>query len=129
MPERIVSKSDFEKINYILESMFGSNPESFDGFAKVLDSAKKLNDEQMPDNIVMLDSCVELFDVGNQELMLKKIVLPPADFDTQELSVFSPVGMSVFGLKAGETIDCKVPGGIRRIEVRNILDYCQTGFT
>jgi transcription elongation GreA/GreB family factor len=130
MSEKVISKSDFEKINRVLQNMLYSNSSNImlEEFSDALDEAKKVHDEKLQEDIVALDSCVELMDVNNNEVMLKRIVLPPADFDSQELSVLSPIGMSVIGVKAGEIIDCKVPAGVRRIKIQNILDTAKAGF-
>ncbi|MFA7231109.1 MAG: GreA/GreB family elongation factor [Victivallaceae bacterium] len=133
MSEKVISKSDFEKINRVLQDMLYSNSSSMmfdmlEEFSDTLADAKQVQDEKLHEDIVALNSCVELMDVNNNEVMLKTIVLPPADFDSQELSVLSPIGMSVIGVKTGEIIDCKVPAGVRRIKVQNILDTAKVEF-
>ncbi|MDD5596554.1 MAG: GreA/GreB family elongation factor [Victivallaceae bacterium] len=124
MSKKIISKSDYEKIDQVLQNMLYSNSSNImlEEFSNILDEAKKIHDEKPLEDIVTLNSHVELIDVNNNKVMLKKIVLPPANFDLQELSVLSPVGMSVIGAKTGDVIDCKVPSGIRRIKVQNILN-------
>ncbi len=124
MNKIIISKDDFEEINRLLLDMLYSDPNNNDlkEFSDDLNSAQIFTSERIMPDIITLYSCVELIDTNNQETMIKKIVLPPADFEAQELSVLSPIGMSIIGRKRGDVVDCKVPAGVRRIKIQNIFD-------
>lgn len=122
MNARIIGQSDFEQIERMLQQqLFAGGTMKMEEFFTELETAQKVGDEQRAKDVVALNSYVELQDMSDHEVMRKKIVLPPADFDAHEVSVLSPLGMSVFGRKAGTVIDCPVPAGVRRIKVRHIL--------
>ena len=99
MNKIIISKDDFEEINRLLLDMLYSDPNNNDlkEFSDALNSAQIFTSERIMPDIITLYSCVELIDANNQEATIKKIVLQPADFESQELSVLSPIGMSIIG--------------------------------
>lgn len=119
-----VNKEDFDVINPKLQSMIYSDfeNENLQRFAELLDAAEQVNGQEQLAQIVTLDSEIELRDTETQAIMNKKLVMPPASYELQELSVFTPVGIAVFGRKVGDIVKCKVPAGIRTLEIKSKVD-------
>jgi regulator of nucleoside diphosphate kinase len=127
----VMSKDDFEKLNRMVQDMIysGSNNVELEKFYEELENAEIKDNDKLPEELVTLNSEVELVDTKSGECICKRIVLPPANYEQQELSVITPIGMAVIGRKAGDIIECKVPAGTRVLKVKNILNpVVESGF-
>ncbi|HKS74401.1 MAG TPA: GreA/GreB family elongation factor [Terriglobales bacterium] len=55
--------------------------------------------------------------------MIYTLVFPrDANFDEGKISVLAPIGTAILGYRAGDVIEWKVPGGLRKLRVEEILD-------
>ncbi|KQT36037.1 MULTISPECIES: nucleoside diphosphate kinase regulator [unclassified Methylophilus] len=75
--------------------------------------------DQMPDNVVRMHSRVIYLDKSNGLQREVELCFPEeADFKSGKISVFSPVGTALIGLKVGHEIEWPFPNGeSRRLEV------------
>jgi regulator of nucleoside diphosphate kinase len=117
----IISEEDFDIIAPKLQSMIFSDieNENLKKFADILEEAKQVPCSKLPAESITLESEIELIDINSKQIMSKKLVVPPASYDLQELSVFTPVGMAVFGKKVGDIVSCKVPAGIKSLKIKS----------
>jgi regulator of nucleoside diphosphate kinase len=76
-------------------------------------------DDGLPSGAVALDSHVRFCDVESGEQREITLVVPAKAITAQGcISVLSPVGSALIGLRVGDTIDWPVPGGrVRRLRV------------
>ena len=120
----IISSEDFDIINPKLQSMIYSDfeNENLQNLAKLLEAADQVSDKEQLAQVITLDSEIELRDTETHNIMNKKLVMPPASYELQELSVFTPVGIAVLGRKVGDIVKCKVPAGIRTLEIKSKVD-------
>jgi regulator of nucleoside diphosphate kinase len=87
-----------------------------------LDRAVVVDAEQLPADVVTLDSRVQLSDLDSGEKLLFAVVLPSrANADEGRISVLAPLGMAVLGYRSGDVIEWDVPGGRRRLRVTHVL--------
>jgi regulator of nucleoside diphosphate kinase len=87
-----------------------------------LDRAVVVDAEQLPPDVVTLDSRVQLIDLDSAEELLFAVVLPArANADEGRISVLAPLGMAVLGYRSGDVIEWDVPGGRRRLRVTRVL--------
>jgi regulator of nucleoside diphosphate kinase len=87
-----------------------------------LDRAVVVDAEQLPPDVVTLDSRVQLIDLDSGEELLFAVVLPSrANADEGRISVLAPLGMAVLGYRSGDVIEWDVPGGRRRLRVTHVL--------
>ena len=69
-----------------------------------------------------MNSVVSLKDLDTKEEMVFRLVYPgETDFDEEVVSVLAPVGTAVLGYRVGDTIEWEVPGGMRRLQIMEIL--------
>ncbi|MDD5596555.1 MAG: GreA/GreB family elongation factor [Victivallaceae bacterium] len=122
--EIIISREDFDIIAPKLQSMIFSDikNDNLKNFADILEEAKQVSCSELPAESITLGSKIELMDTNSKQIMIKKLVMPPASYELQELSVFTPVGMAVFGRKVGDIIKCEVPAGIKSLKVKSKID-------
>ena len=87
-----------------------------------LDRAVIVDAEQLPPDVVTLDSRVQLTDMDSGEELLFAVVLPSrANADEGRISVLAPLGMAVLGYRSGDLIEWDVPAGRRRLRVERVL--------
>ncbi|MEW6087518.1 MAG: transcription elongation factor GreA [bacterium] len=83
--------------------------------AQILDDSKISNDE------VLIGATVKLKDLdSNEELEYTLVSEVEADFTEGRISISSPIGNNLLGLKKNDKVEIKVPAGILRYKVLNI---------
>jgi len=69
-----------------------------------------------------MNSRVILQDVDTDEEMNYVLVFPKdADVSKGAISVLAPVGTAILGYSKGDVIEWRVPAGMRRIRIKEIL--------
>lgn len=87
-----------------------------------LDRATIVAPEDVPSNVVTMNSTVVLRDVEHSTERTVSLVFPPdADIDAGAISVLAPVGTAILGFKEGDVIEWPVPSGLRRFRVEKVL--------
>lgn len=78
--------------------------------------------DTMPADAVMLGSEVTFLDEGTQQLRTVHLVLPAdANIGEGRISILTPMGAALFGVRAGDTIDWPNSHGTeRRISIRRV---------
>lgn len=83
-----------------------------------LDRARVVPLHQVPEDVVVMNSGVEYEDVATQQRRRLHLVYPPdADSSAGRVSILAPLGCALLGLRAGQEIDWRMPGGLRRVRV------------
>lgn len=78
--------------------------------------------QQIPADVVTMNSRVALKDLATGEEMVYELVFPSdARLEENRISILAPVGTALLGYRAGDTITWKVPGGTRKIKITKIL--------
>lgn len=79
--------------------------------------------DQVPDDVVIMNSRVIYLDKSSGLKREIELCFPEeADFKFGKISVFSPVGTALLGLKVGQEIDWPFPNGeSRRLKVVNVI--------
>ena len=87
-----------------------------------LQKGKLVDSKEVPPNVVTMNSRVRLVDVDKDQPMVFTLVFPKdADIDAGKLSILSPIGTAIFGYSVGDVIEWRVPAGIRRIKIEEVL--------
>lgn len=86
-----------------------------------LNKATVLNDNKLSDEIVRLNSQVEIQELNSGKISTFKIVLPSqANLKENKVSVLAPMSIALLGFKKGYTFDWQMPGGLKRIRIVNV---------
>jgi len=86
-----------------------------------LDRATVLEPEQMPDNVVTMNSTVEFKFSGEDRTMTKTLVYPSELKSSDDISIFAPVGSALIGLSVGQKLDWPMPNNqVKTIEIVDI---------
>jgi regulator of nucleoside diphosphate kinase len=76
---------------------------------------------EVPEDVVVMDSELEYEVVATGQRRRLHLVYPK-DANTNEgrVSVLAPLGCALLGLRAGQEIDWRMPGGLRRLRVLSV---------
>jgi regulator of nucleoside diphosphate kinase len=78
--------------------------------------------EDVPRDVVTMNSKVLLYDLDTRERELFTLVYPwQADADNYRISVLAPVGTAMIGCRVGDVIRWPVPGGIGRFRIEDLI--------
>jgi transcription elongation factor GreA len=81
----------------------------------------RILDKSMPANEVLIGATVKLKDIDSDEELEYTLVSElEADYNQGKISINSPVGQGLLGLKEGETAEIKIPAGILKYKIMKI---------
>ena len=120
MPPRILLSSfDSNRLQQLIE-MVGDRPD-LDALREELDRAEIIEPEDVPPNLVTMNSVVRFVDEAGKESELRLVFPDTADVEGNRVSIFAPVGSALIGLSIGDSIDWPLPNGrTRRLRVMGI---------
>lgn len=86
-----------------------------------IDEAQVLEPCEMPGDVVTMNSLVRVRDLGTREVESYTLVYPAfADIKKNCLSILTPVGIALLGLRQGETAECSSLLGPNRLRVEQV---------
>ena len=111
-PTIIINELDAERIDRLLEQpAFASRPVA-DALNAELDRAQMCAPQDMPSDVVTMNSQVKFRDLTTGEVRTRTLVYPAQMTDSStQLSVLAPVGAALIGLRTGGTIHWELTGG------------------
>jgi regulator of nucleoside diphosphate kinase len=87
-----------------------------------LDRAEIVKPEEIQTDVITMNSTFRLSDLDSGEEVVYTLVFPgKADSTKGKISILAPVGTAVLGYRAGDTVEWKVPAGIKRLKVKEIV--------
>ena len=111
-PAIIINEFDAERIDRLLEQPAYANSPVANALNDELDRAQMCAPEDMPHDVVSMNSQVKFRDLTTGEERVRTLVFPANMTDSAtQLSVMAPVGAALLGLRTGSTIHWELPGG------------------
>jgi regulator of nucleoside diphosphate kinase len=111
-PAIIINELDAERIDRLLEKPAYASLPVAEALNTELDRAQMCAPEDMPANVVTMNSTVTFRDLNNGETRTRTLVYPTQMTDSaSQLSVVAPVGAALLGLRVGDSIHWELPGG------------------
>jgi regulator of nucleoside diphosphate kinase len=87
-----------------------------------LDRAEIVKPEEIPTDVITMNSTFCLHDSDTGEDAVYTLVFPAkADSMNRKISILAPVGTAVLGYRVGDTVEWKVPAGLKRFRVKEIV--------
>lgn len=122
-PEITVSMADLERLEGLLGELRGGAPEIADGLRSELDRARIVEPEDMPQDVVTMNSTVRFADEESGKEFERTLCYPEeATGGTDKVSILAPLGSALLGLSVGQRIDWPVPGGrMARIRILDVI--------
>lgn len=121
----IITEIDHERLEDLLASEFANAIDPSDHLRDLrteLDRALIVRPEDVPRNVVTMNSTVILRDLVTNEKETYTLVFPDsADIANNRLSVLAPIGTAILGERLGDVLRWRVPEGWRRLKVERVL--------
>jgi len=87
-----------------------------------LNRGKVVKAKEIPKGVITMNSKVRLKDLDTQEEVIYWLVFPgDADPDQNKISILAPIGTALIGYQVGDVIEWKVPAGLRKLKVLEVL--------
>jgi len=114
----IITNTDLARLRPVLD--FHDTPAS-DSLAQELERALVVDQRAVPADVVTMNSEVVYEDCATHTRRTVRVVFPKdADGSRGYVSVLAPIGSALLGLRAGQEIEWRTPGGVKRIRVVEI---------
>jgi len=120
-----ISENDFQLLkNMIAEMSCIRDPDILGYLARLeeeIDSATIIRKDEMPPDIVIMDSTVSFVEEDTGESFFYTLTWPhSADIEQNKISILAPVGMALLGYAVGDTVEWNVPSGRKRFRIEAI---------
>ena len=116
---------DIDRIRGFLELATVGGAEryrSLVGLKQKIESSVILAPEEIPPNVVTMNSQIRIKDITNGTTVLVTLVFPQdADYEQQKVSLLAPLGAALLGRYAGEELSYDAPGGSTKIVIEEIV--------
>ncbi|MBN8921488.1 MAG: transcription elongation factor GreAB [Rhodanobacter sp. 68-29] len=122
-PAITVSSLDLERIEALFDRMSATEAAGHAALREELDRAKVLEPEEMPGNVVTMNSTVSFTDEEGSPPLQLTLVYPAAAGKPGTVSILAPVGSALLGLAKGKHIDWPTPDGRKRRLTVVSIDY------
>jgi regulator of nucleoside diphosphate kinase len=87
-----------------------------------LERAVVVPSKDVPPDVITMNSELQVKDVDTGNKLIFRLVFPrDADFERGKVSILAPIGMALIGYRTGDTVNWKVPSGIRRLKIEEVL--------
>lgn len=122
-PNIIITEADHSKLTRMI-ALGNFSPRErgeLHALAAELARARIIADDEMPPDVITMNSTAELLDLDTGERMDFTVVFPAdADIDEGKISVLAPVGAGMLGYSLGDEFEQPSPNGLRRLKVAQI---------
>lgn len=111
LPAITISRLDQQRIEAVLESADPRHFPGLDGLEREIGRATVVDPEQVPPDVVTMNSRIRFADVASGQEFELTLVYPRDAGQPGTVSVLAPVGSALIGLSVGQSIEWPGPGG------------------
>jgi regulator of nucleoside diphosphate kinase len=120
-----ITKYDMDRLLDLIEGL-RSTPKAaklnLDLLEKEINEGTLVEPENVPEDVITMNSKVNVTDIESGEKMTYMLVFPSeANISKNKLSILAPLGMALLGYRKGDIIEWTVPSGIRKLKVEEIV--------
>lgn len=122
-PPIVVSSLDMERLETLLDSLPSAQAGTREALLEELSRADLVEPQDMPGDVVTMNSRIRfVLDGASEEFDMSLAYPKDVSGAPDKLSVLTPVGNALLGLRVGDTIDWTRPDGGRfEVTVREIV--------
>jgi regulator of nucleoside diphosphate kinase len=117
----IMTGADHEELSSAIRAvgkLSGRGRVEMNSLAAELARAEIVDADEIPPDVITLNSRAELLDLGTGERMEFTLVFPiDADIEANKISILAPLGTAMLGYRVGDEFEWVVPYGLRRLRV------------
>ncbi len=112
-PAITITARDHAALERLAQSIVDANPEAAEGLLEELDRARVVADDKLPADIVRMGAAVRYSDDTGEVRTVTLVHPSQADISAGRISVLTPIGTALIGLKVGKSIDWHARDGRR----------------
>jgi regulator of nucleoside diphosphate kinase len=121
-----ITTSDYHRLSGLIERSRDRDGDAdrayLDQLEEELARAEVVNPQEIPEDVITMRSKVRLKDLKSGKTVMYSLVFPSeANSDEGHVSVLAPIGTALLGNRSGDVVESKVPSGLRRLKVKEIL--------
>ena len=120
-----ITHFDMERLQKLLEGArlwSQRDREYLDKLEEELDRAILVASEDVPGDVVTMNSLISVRDLDSKKEMTLRLVFPSdADYEQDRISILAPIGTALIGYRAGDTVEWRVPAGVKRLKIIAVL--------
>ncbi|WP_277850350.1 nucleoside diphosphate kinase regulator [Moellerella wisconsensis] len=122
-PTIIINDLDAERLDRLLEQPAHADSPVADALNEELDRAEIVTPQEIPADVVTMNSTIRFQDLISNEERTRTLVYPSSLKDsTEQLSVMAPMGAALLGLRVNDEISWELPNGVKtRVKVLEII--------
>jgi regulator of nucleoside diphosphate kinase len=125
MRDRIyITNEDCERLRRLIGGRRGAtsvDQEYLDMLEQELDRAEVVDPDYIPRDAITMNSEVRLKDLDSGETRVYRLIFPTQTRTENSISVLAPIGTAMLGYRVGNVIEWRVPKGIRRLKVLEVI--------
>jgi len=124
----LITKNDHKKLTHLIaDRLEVSTPdrEYLESLESELDRAKIVEEETLPADVVAMNSRVTVKDLDTGDTKVYRLVFPAQSRTENTVSVLAPIGTAMLGYRVGDTIHWRVPRGVRRLKIVQVLSQSE----
>jgi len=122
----LITHSDMNRLRRLLESALNflrRDRPHLETLEHELEHARVVPREEIPQNVVRLNSRVRLRDLDTGRRTVYTLVFPrDSRIGDDRLSVLAPIGTAILGRRMGDVVECSVPAGVRKLEIEEVQE-------
>ena len=126
----IITHTDRQRLGTLIEKAEISgiaDRKLLDDLQLELERAHAVESQDVPPDVVTMNSKVRLRDLETNELVDYTLVYPrDADPAEDRVSVLAPIGTAIMGCRKGDVIEWPVPAGIVRLAIEEVLHQTES---
>ena len=120
-----ITRYDMDRLTELIDGLRLSpkaNQANLDLLEKELYRAALVDPQQIPHDVITMNSKVIITDTESGEKTTYTLVFPSAaNISENKLSIMAPLGMALLGYRTGDIIEWPVPSGVRKLKVDKII--------
>lgn len=127
-PAIIIGRSEHGRLIKLAEAHASKNPEVSDELLQELERARLVDDNLLPPDVVHMGSTVRFTSDLGEEKQVTLVFPGEADIAEGKISILTPIGAALIGLKAGQSIDWTARDGrLHRLTVETVAAPAELG--
>src|ERR1041384_2690956 len=121
-----ITTSDYHRLSGLIEISRERNGDAdreyLDQLEEELGRAELVSPKEIPADVITMRSKVSLKDLKSGKTEMYSLVFPSeANSNEGHISVLAPIGTALLGNRSGAAVESRVPSGLRRLKVKEIL--------
>lgn len=111
-PAITINRLDAERLQRLIDVASDKDLAVAESLEEELERAEVVGPEEIPDDVVSMNSQVQFTDLTRDRQMIRTLVYPRSLAEFEDgLSVMAPIGAALLGLRVGDVIDWSLPDG------------------